>query len=261
MRKKRSDLLPFADSPLLFAHRGCSKTAPENTLAAFQQVLDNGVPGVEFDVHQCRTGELVVIHDSNVQRVSGHEGTVEDMDLAEIRELDAGSWFSGEFTGEKIPLLDEVLDLLGDGVYYDMEIKQDKKGFFPLEELLVEMVHKRGMKNRVIISSFNPYPIKHVRQIDPTIHTAHIYADSEGVPRALRHGAGRFFCRPEILKPDSQQVGRCSLFWLKKVEGYPVLIWTVDDPDEAEKFLSMGVDGLISNVPENLINLVESYRR
>ena len=260
MQKKRADLFSFADSPLLFAHRGCSKKAPENTLAAFQKVLDNGVPGVEFDVHQCRTGELVVIHDSNVRRVTGHEGIVEDMDLAEIRELDAGAWFSGEFTGEKIPLLEEVLDLLGDRVYYDIEIKQEKRGFFPIEERLVEMLNKRGMKNRVIISSFNPYPIKHVRQLDQSIHTAHIYADSEGVPRSLRHGAGRFFCRPEILKPDSQQVHRWSLFWLRKVEGYPVLIWTVDDTDQAEKFISMGVDGLISNVPEKFIDLLSSRR-
>ncbi|HDQ14938.1 MAG TPA: glycerophosphodiester phosphodiesterase, partial [Sediminispirochaeta sp.] len=99
MSKKRAGLFPFAQYPLLFGHRGCSIIAPENSMAAFQQILDHKVPGVELDVHMCKSGELVVTHDSNLKRVTGLDADVEDTHWEQIRELEAGSWFSESYRG------------------------------------------------------------------------------------------------------------------------------------------------------------------
>ncbi|MDY7027007.1 MAG: glycerophosphodiester phosphodiesterase family protein [Spirochaetota bacterium] len=255
MSVKKSRLLPQFKRPLVFAHRGCSKIAPENTLAAFQAVLDNGVPGVEFDIHECGSGELVVIHDFSLKRVAGCDASVEDTPYDVIRELDAGKWFSEEFSGEIIPLLDEVLDLLGASVYYDIEIKSRKHHYGSLEKKLVETIRRRGVENRAVISSFDPLSLREIRRIDPELQTAHIYSNHPDLPWSLRRGAGRFICRPLALKPDRKDVNRWNMLCRSRIEGYPVIPWTVDDREEAERLLSLGTEGIISNVPETMQGL------
>ncbi len=255
MSVKKTRLLPRLPRPLLFAHRGCSEIAPENTLSAFQAVLDHGVPGVELDIHECGSGELVVIHDSSLKRVTGYEAAVEETPYDAIRELDAGKWFADEFTGEKIPLLEEVFELLGTSVYYDIEIKSRKYHYGSLENKLVETVRRRGLENRAVISSFDPLSLREIRRTDPELQTAHIYSNHPDIPWSLRRGAGRFICRPLMLKPDRKDVNRWNMFLHGRIEGYPVIPWTVDDRAEAEWLLSLGVEGIISNVPETMKEL------
>jgi glycerophosphoryl diester phosphodiesterase len=255
MPGKKLPLFPFASFPLLFGHRGCPHAAPENTLAAFQKILDFDIPGVEFDVHRCGSGELVVIHDDNLKRVTGYEALVAETDYSVLKTLDAGSWFGEEYRGEKIPLLDEVLDFFGKGVYFDIEIKHRNKQCGPTEQALVEAVRRHGITDRVMISSFNPYALGEVRRLDKSVRTAHIYIDHEESPRMLRHGAGRFLCLPDVLKPEQKQVGRRSMFFTGALEGYPVIPWTVDQPEEALRLLALGASGIISNVPETMQSL------
>jgi len=255
MTSKKSRLLSQFPRPLLFAHRGCSKIAPENTLSSFQAVLDHGVPGVELDIHECGSGELIVTHDSSLKRVTGHDAAVEETPYEIIRSLDAGKWFGEEFSGQKIPLLDEVLDLLGSSVYYDIEIKSRKYHYGSIENKLVEMIRRRGIGNRVVISSFDPFSLREVRRIDHELQTAITYINHQELPFALRHGAGRFICRPLALKPHRKIVNRWTMFRHGRVEGYPVIPWTVDDRTEAEWLLSLGCEGIISNVPETMKDL------
>ena len=119
MRRKNRNTKPFtfAQYPLLFAHRGCSNAAPENTLASFKKVLDKKVPGVELDVQICKSGEIIVLHDLNLKRTTGFDALACETELEKIKELDAGSWFNESFTGEKIPTLDEVFEMMGNSVY------------------------------------------------------------------------------------------------------------------------------------------------
>ena len=98
----------------IFAHRGARCAAPENTLPAFAVALDMGVAGIELDVHRSADGQLVVIHDFTVEKTTDGQGAVEALSAAELRRLDAGSHFSPAFAGVQIPLLEEVLELVGD---------------------------------------------------------------------------------------------------------------------------------------------------
>ena len=100
------------NSPLIIAHRGASNQAPENTIPAFQRALELGAGGIELDVHMSADGYLMVIHDETVDRTSNGKGLVKGKTLAELKSLDFGSWFSEEFSDEKIPELEEVLWLL-----------------------------------------------------------------------------------------------------------------------------------------------------
>lgn len=97
------------NSPLIIAHRGASKQAPENTMSAFQRALELGADGIELDVHMSADGYLVVIHDETADRTSNSNGLIKDKTLSELKSLDFGSWFSEDFKDEKIPELEEVL--------------------------------------------------------------------------------------------------------------------------------------------------------
>ncbi|MFO7848986.1 MAG: glycerophosphodiester phosphodiesterase family protein [Spirochaetia bacterium] len=258
MSKKNRALFPFAHRPLLFGHRGCSIAAPENTMPAFQRILDHQIPGVELDVHICKTGELVVTHDRNLQRVTGLDSLVEETEYETIAELDAGSWFGEEFRGEKVPLLDDVFDLLGDKVYYDIEIKHRLRKCGPLEKKLVDRVKRRGMSERVMLSSFNPFSIKEVRRLDKTLLTAVIYSKHKELPWIFHNGEGRFIGKPHVLKPSRHKTNRRTMFLKGTLGGYPIIPWTIDEVEEARNFLSLGVSGIISDIPEKLLPLLHT---
>ncbi|MCD6396022.1 MAG: glycerophosphodiester phosphodiesterase [Spirochaetaceae bacterium] len=261
MHRKTRNTRPFkfAQYPLLFGHRGCSKAAPENTLASFQKVLDNNIPGLELDVHLCKSGEIVVIHDLNLKRTTGKDALVAETNLEDIKKLDAGLWFDESFKGEKIPTLDEVFKLMGTNVYYDIEIKHQDKQYGELEEKLVAKIREWRYENRVIISSFYPIAVLGIRKADPELNTAVIYTNWKKLPWYLRNGGGKYICKPNILKPTRHKVNTLTMLINKKRQGYSVITWTIDENKEAEKYINLGVDGIVSNVPEQLMGTIGKH--
>ena len=249
------NIYPGETKPYLFAHRGCSKAAPENTLAAFEEAINQKIPGIELDIHLCASGELVVTHDDNLKRVTGLDGIVEDFDYSEIKKLDAGSWKDQRFAGAQIPLLQDLFDLAGSNVYYDIEIKSRATSETGITEKLLTMVKKYGLEERIIVSSFNPMPIKFVKKAAAHIPTAIIYCSSDELPWYLRHGEGKWIASADILKPEHVKINPVSMLLNSKIGGRPVLPWTVDNPEEARRLLKNGVCGIISNDPGNL-NLI-----
>ncbi|MCK5674890.1 MAG: glycerophosphodiester phosphodiesterase [Spirochaetales bacterium] len=257
MRRKDRNIKPFdfAEYPLLFGHRGCSKAAPENTLASFKKILDNNIPGVELDVQICKSGEIVVLHDQNLVRTTGFNALVSETNLEDIKKLDTGSWFNESYAGEKIPTLDEVFELLGKNVYYDIEIKQRDRKHGEFEKKLVEKIAKWNIGERVIISSFNPISIIGIRAANPLLNTAIIYCSKETIPWWLRNGAGKYLCQPNILKPCKQKVSPFTMFINNKIQKYMIVSWTIDDPLIVQKYLNHGVDGIVTNAPEDMLDI------
>ena len=232
-------------APLLFGHRGCPQLAPENSLSSFQKILENKVPGVELDVQICGSGELVVCHDSNLKRTTGFDGNIIEHDLTQIRSLDNGSYFSEEFKGEQIPIFEEVLQLLGDKVYYDIEIKADYIKSIGLENKVLEMILDYKLEHRVIISSFNPILLRRFKKLNKTIPLSLIYSDSIEVPPYLRKGEGRFLFKSEGIKPNYRILDEKLFAKLKRK--YNVMTWTVDDEELFEKLVQWGINGICSN--------------
>ncbi len=232
---------------LLFGHRGYSSLAPENTLAAFRILLEKQIPGAELDVHRCKSGELVVTHDDNLERVTGFKGRVAETDFSRIRSLDAGGWFSHEFKGEKIPLLDEVLELLGKNVYYDIELKHRCRAGNGLEEDVLSRILAHNIENLSLLSSFNPWCVRRVNRLAPEIPTAVIYSASKKLPFFLRHGEARFITKARFIKPNYKTIRPWTILVQKKVFKGEVLPWIVNDPQIAEKLLKAGARGIISN--------------
>src|SRR3989441_1021224 len=139
--------------PLLWAHRGASAEAPENTLAAFSLALAQDADGVELDAQRCASGEVVVVHDESLARTTGLGTLVTDAPYSVIRTLDAGAWKSARFRGERIPLLAETLEAFPRLV--NVELKCDRADDRGLTAEVVRVVHAARAQDRVLLSSFN----------------------------------------------------------------------------------------------------------
>ncbi len=258
MARERIALFPDAERPIVFGHRGYSALAPENTLAAFRLLLERGIPAVELDIHRCGTGEIVVIHDHELSRLTGEGGVVEELPLEELRRRSAGAWFGPEFASERIPLLTEVFSLLGAELYYDIEIKHEEHRPSGIEEPLARLIDEFGLEQQVMVSSFNPYPVKAFADLGTGIPTAMIYSNSRSVPPLLRNGQGRFIARCDVLKPAARKINAVTRFWYTRVERYPLVTWTVNDPAEVDRLSALEIDGLISDDPGMVLERLAS---
>lgn len=149
---------------LVVGHRGAPSRAPENTMASFEAALAIGVDAIELDVHLSLDGHLVVIHDQNLKRTTNGAGLVHEHTLAELKTLDAGSWFSPAFAGERIPSFDEVLDRVGRQVALQVEIKGATEG---VTEATIAALRSRGLLDTAMITSFLLHRLPLARSLAP----------------------------------------------------------------------------------------------
>lgn len=243
--------------PLNLAHRGASAYAPANTLAAFRLAEELGADGVELDVHLSADGAIVVIHDFTVDRTTDGSGRVRDMTLGELKRLDAGAWFDARFAGQRIPTLDEVVEALGGGMWLNIELKTFSPRDQGLERAVVKLVQRRGIRRRVILSSFSPLALWRVRRLDPSLATGLLYDAT--LPLPLWRLWLRPLGRPAALHPHHRLVDARYIAWAR-AGGYRVHTWTVDDPAEMRRLIRLGVDGIITNRPDVLRETIGGAR-
>jgi glycerophosphoryl diester phosphodiesterase len=240
---------------MVVAHRGFSGAAPENTLAAFRKAIEVGSDMIELDIQLSKDGKIVVIHDETLERTTNGRGRVADLTFREIRDLDAGSWFNAQFSGEKIPTLQEVLELAKGKVLVNIEIKNPSHGKYPITELAdqgLETVKKAGMLNRVIFSSFNPVSLEWIRNKEPRAWTALLYHRDWNSLTDLP--AEREY---EVLNLRNSYLSKAKIAKIHQ-EGKRVNVYTVNSEEELEQFVNWGADGLITNHPERLIRVLKS---
>ncbi len=239
----------YLDRPLSFAHKGASHEAPENTLAAFLLAADLGADGIELDVQLSRDGEIVVIHDLSLEATTNGQGRVSDQTLAELKRLDAGSWFDPAFARERIPTLQEVIDAVGHQLLLNVELKVAHLGDDGLAPAVVRLLEENHLLDRVVISSFNPLAVWRVRRLNPWITVGMLYA--RGMPLPLRRPWLRHLVRPDALHPYYTTVDSAYVQWARR-KGYRIHTWTVDDPDEMERLARAGTDLIITDRPDLL---------
>lgn len=224
---------------LKIGHRGACGYEPENTLRSFRKAMDLNVDMVELDVHRCRSGELVVIHDNRVDRTTNGRGYVSEMELVDLRSLDAGK-------GESIPILTEVLDLIGGRVAVNIELKGQETAR-PVFEVIQHYVRdKNWSHDDFMVSSFNHYELLEFAELDSSVR---IGALMEGIPLgyaefAERLGAYAVNVSLEFINRDfADDIHR---------RGMKAFVYTVNEPEDIEKMRSLGVDGLFTNYPDRL---------
>lgn len=235
-------------SPRIFAHRGDSGAAPENTLAAFERAMACGADGVEFDVQRTGDGELVVIHDESLRRTTGCPKQVRDITLQELQTLDAGAWFSPEFSGQRVPTLAQVLELLRAGeLTINIELKTNRTPYPGLAEAVLGLVRKFGLEARVILSSFNHHSLAEAKELAPQVACAALVETQllEPWDYVARHGFQALHPANEAV--NGQMIAECH------GRGLAVRPWTVDDEESARALMALGVDGIITNQPARLL--------
>jgi glycerophosphoryl diester phosphodiesterase len=239
---------------LNIAHRGASVVAPPNTLAAFEKAVELGADGIEFDVHLSADGVPVVIHDFTVDATTDGRGRVAGMTLAQLKALDAGCHFDPAFAGERIPTLKEVLDAAGDHLLLNIEMKSTSMRDRGLERTVLAQIEQHGSSDRVLISSFNPFSLRRAKRIAPHMPLGLLYAPD--MPLPLRRAWLAPLAPHEARHPHHTMVDARYMAWARK-RGYRVNAWTVDEPDEMRRLIALGVDGIITDVPDALRRVLE----
>ena len=224
--------------PRVWAHRGDSAHAPENTLLAFDKARAAGADGIELDVRFDADDTVVVFHDRELDRLCGRPGRMDAMRAHERAELRVG--------GEPIPTLAEVLAGLGN-LEVDVEIKSDRVGRMgELAAATARVVKDSGRADQVLVSSFDPFALLQFHHHLPDIALAYLFHAEQPLP--LRRGWVSTWIGASVVHPEKTLVDAARMkAW--HTAGYPVNVWTVDDAAELARLARLGVDGVFANDP------------
>jgi glycerophosphoryl diester phosphodiesterase len=227
-------------------------SAPENTKAAFQMAIEEGVDMIELDVRMTRDFELVVHHDADLCRTTNGSGFVWEKTLDELKHLDAGSWYSSRYAGERIPTLQEVIDLLPGNVNLNIEIKSDgevRRGAV-FEEACIRVIREKDLSERVLVSSFDHKLLRRFHKLDPAIRTGALYLpvrDAAKKPSTLarRIGTSAFICsRTQLRKRFVADARQHNIM---------VACYVVNTSRQLEKMLRYGVDAVVTDFPRRIV--------
>ncbi len=233
--------------PAIFAHRGASAHAPENTLAAFTLAIRQGADAIELDAKLSADGQMVVIHDQTVDRTTDGTGKVNHLTLAQLKKLDAGSFFDVAYRGEPIPTLEEVLQAAGFAVYTNIELTNYAAPFDTLPIKVARLVKQLRLEKRVLFSSFNPLALIRAHRILPEVPIGLLaFPGFSGawarswlgnlVPHQALHPAARDVTEKLVQRVHHQK--------------RKIFVWTVNEPIEMHRLFSLKVDGIFTDDPQ-----------
>lgn len=229
------------------AHRGASGHAPENTLAAFRRAVELGTSFIETDLQLSRDAHFVAIHDPTLERTTSGTGPVHERTLNELRQMDAGSWFGSDHSGEKIPTLEEILEFARqkDVVFY-LELKPCAA--WGAEHALVGALRQAGEIARAVVLSFDGGTLGVLRKLEPTLMTGLLAESMSGDPigTAVKVGARQLAVRGDLVTP--------ALLTEAKRADLQVVSWTINHPAHMRALVDAGVDGIITDYPERLLS-------
>ncbi len=232
--------------PWVIAHRGASAAAPENTMAAFRRAVEMGAECIETDLHLSRDGRLIIVHDATLNRTTSGDGLVKNYTFNELRELDAGSWFSKEFAGEKMPAIEELLDLAGQA---DLSLYLEIKGGagYGVERAVISALRGRKESKAAVVLCFDASVLDRIHQLDRLLMTGLLFESGgeDMVKEAVRVGARQIGPRGDCVNPEL--VGDAHRRGLK------VVTWTINEPAQMRVLAAIGVDGIMTNHPNRLI--------
>jgi glycerophosphoryl diester phosphodiesterase len=244
---KAKMILSATLQPVVIAHRGSSAYAPENTLSAFELAAEQEADAIELDVDLTRDGHVVVMHDATIDRTTDGHGRVGDLTLEEIRRVDAGAWKDAAFQGERVPLLEEVFEAVGQQLLINVEIKGMALRGAGLEAQVAALIAKHNLIDRVIISSFNPLALRRLKHVNARLACGLLYAPDS--PIFLRDAwLAPLIPQLNARHPHHSQVNK-ALVDRFHAQGLAVNVWTVNQASLVHAMAQAGVDGIIGDDP------------
>jgi glycerophosphoryl diester phosphodiesterase len=240
-------------APLVIAHRGASAYAPENTMASFRLAVSQGADAIELDAKLTRDNVVVVLHDDTLDRTTNGQGAIHLHNHDEIRELDAGRFFSKQFSNERIPTLSEVFQELGESVLINVELTNYRTPFDRLPNLVVNLIREHQLESNILLSSFNPLTLFRAHRLAPEIPLGLLL--QPGTP-AVFVWTARVLLRYDYLHPHMTLASRRLVSSMHDASK-KVNVWTANNEGQIEKLIGMGVDGIISDNPDVALNVIK----
>jgi len=234
------------DAVTITAHRGSSMAAPENTLAAIERAIEDGADYAEIDVQETADGTVVVIHDTDLKRITGLAEKIWNVSYDEIRELDFGSWFSPEFAGERIPTLIEAIELADQRIGLNIEIKLNGHER-NLVESVVRIIEETGFESQCIVTSLSRGALDEVERLNPRLGRGYIVYQTMG--RIERIDTGHVMLEATLATPLALMAAHDA--------GKEVHVWTVNDATRMSFMIDRGVDGILTDYPELLVGVLQ----
>jgi glycerophosphoryl diester phosphodiesterase len=261
---------PFleARSPIAFAHRGGCTLFPENTLRAFQGAIDLGCRYIETDVHLTRDREIVVFHDHRLERTTNGSGFVRDHKLSELRRLDAGFRYTKD--GKEFPFRDKGIQIptfteaitLDPGVHYNVELKERGRG---LPQAFWKLVERHAIHDRILVAAFDDSLVREFRRLSRgTVATSAGQREAVAFWLAARARATRLLpIHYDALQvPPTQSkltIVDDRFVHAAHARGLAVHVWTIDEAREMRRLLDLGVDGIMSDRPDTLLETLAKH--
>ena len=228
------------------AHRGAATVAPENTLAAFQAAIDAGADAVEFDVRLSADGAVVVFHDSDFLRIANDSRSVLQTPLADMRDIDVGSWFDPRFAGERIQTLAEALAFIDRRALALVELKPDADNAEALLAATLREIRHNGYQDAVVLASLSPELVRAARVAAPNARLA-LFANA-ALPGTTRRTDF------DMLGLNHLRIDAAAVADARR-RGYLLQAWTVNDPVRMARYMDLGVDDISTDVPELALRL------
>lgn len=232
---------------IVTAHRGASGLAPENTMAAMSKAMEIGAEYAELDVQEIADGSLILFHDKTLNRSTNSTGNIWEMRLEDLQGVDAGSWYDEKYRGEPIPTLEAVIDSVYGKMKLNIELKMNGHEK-QLVERVVELVREKNFVDECVITSFDREAVRKVKQLNPKITTGFIFSEMPN-ENVLTGEFGLLSMKKTLVTED----------FINKAHkvNKKVHVWTINERDEMSQFISMGVDGIITDRPDVLIELLK----
>ena len=238
--------------PLILAHRGANQRAPQNTIPAFESAIANGASGVEFDVQMSSDGVLVICHNFTVDETSNGEGKVCEKTFEELRALDFGSWFSEAFKGTQIPTLEETLDCVKDMEVINVEIKRPPAENMEVVDKTVAMILEKGLKEKVVVSSFDFLVTDRVKELCPDMKVGLLYDPKDCDDKRLLTGG--FLDVAKEHKADALHpyyvLTKVPHSYVKKCHenGIAINVWGIKGATPLDNYKNSDVDIIITDL-------------
>lgn len=232
------------------AHRGASAYAPENSFAAVKKALEFKVDCIELDIQETGDGKIILLHDPTFLRTGNINKNVWDVSYSEIKSLDIGSWFSGEFSKESPPLLTDIFDLIGNRCKINLELKYNGRNKnLPLK--VAHLLNDLQLEEQCFVTSFNLSFVNKIKENFPGITTGFI--------SSLPYRPSVWLTRHQVLSLNKISSRKIIINTLHKL-GKKVHIWTADKEKDIIAAINAGADNIISNRPDVVQSVVKSIK-
>lgn len=246
----------FMEHTLVWAHRGASGYAPENTMPAFEKAVELGADGIELDVQLTKDGELVVIHDETIDRTSNGSGRVGDFTYAKLLKYNYNR-LHPEYENVGIPTLEEVFALIRPtDLSINVELKTGEVFYPGIEERVLDLAARMGMESRIIYSSFNHYTVRRIKELNAQAKTGMLYSD--GIIHPVSYAA--YVVEADALHPALFNICYPGFFEECRKRGKSVHVWTVNEEADMRIVCEHQADAMITNYPDLGKKIALEYR-